>query len=194
MSFQTAAITSELTLLQQTVDSQAERIRCLENLVDHLPLDETTMRLHKSPPIKVPAACSSELEQVEFLVNVPDVVLIISGDPIANVGWPAAEIAEQRGALVYNVARLCSATTASAQIIFDGNISGICPPSLYEHNVEVRLSNQPVSSDQAVHELVQTYPKKEPLVLVTNNPALRSVSAGRVNCVDTEYFLDLFLS
>lgn len=194
MSFQTAEITSELTLLQQTVDSQAERIRCLENLVDHLPLDETTMRLHKSPPITVPATCSTELEQAEFLVNVPNVVLVLSGDPIAAVGWPSVDVAERRGALVYNVARLCSTTSATAQIVFDGNLSGICPPSLYEHNVEVRLSNQPVSSDQAVHELVQTYPKKKPLVLVTNNPALRSVSVGRVNCIPTEFFLDLFLN
>ncbi len=194
MSFQTAAITSELTLLQQTVDSQAERIRCLENLVDHLPLDETTMRLHKSPPIDVPAACSTELEEAEYLVNVPGVVLILSGDPIASVGWPSVEVAERRGALVYNVARLCSRTSASAQIVFDGNTSGICPPSLYEYNVEVRLSNQPVSSDQAVHELVQTYPKKKPVVLVTNNEALKSVSVGRANCLDTEFFLDLFLS
>lgn len=193
MSYQTAEVNVELAMLQQTVDSQAERIRCLENLVDHLPLHETTMRLHKSPPIAVPEILRTEVQKAQYLVSVPDVVLILSGDPLARVGWPSMEPAERRGALVYNVAKLCSGKSASAQIVFDGNISGICPPSLYDHGVEVRLSNQPVSSDQAVHELVQTYPKKKPLVLVTNNAALRSVSAGRANCVDSEYFLDLFL-
>lgn len=186
-------VSSELTLLQQTVDSQAERIRCLENLVDHLPLHGTTMRLMKTPPIDIPADCITELEKIQYLVDVPDVVLILSGDAASRLGWPSLEPAESRGALVYNIAKLCAGTKASAQVVFDGNISGICPPSLYEYGVEVRLSNQPLTADQAVHELVHTYPKKSPVVLVTDNEALQTVSAGRVNCIETEYLLDLFL-
>ena len=186
--------TSELSLLQQTVDSQAERIRCLENLVDHMPLHDTTMRLHKSPPIEIPPHVADEVEKVRYMLGVPGVVIVLSGDAVARVGWPSFDTADRRGALVYNLARLCSASSATGQVIFDGNLGNSCPPSLYDHSLEVRLSHPPVSSDQAVHELVQTYPKKMPLVVVSGNRALKAVSMGRANHVDVEFFLDLFLA
>lgn len=108
------------------------------------------------------------VESARFVVSLPDVVLLVDGDPVAELGWEDSTVAERREALVHYLADLSAASGAMVDVVFDGRIGGAesLPSS---RAVRIRLSSPPTEPVKVIDELIDAYPEQSPIAMVTNN-------------------------
>jgi len=145
--------------------------------------------------IEVPAdIIDDEVAAARFVVSSPDVVLLVDGDSVAQMGWPKLPVAQQRDALVTYLADLSANTGAAPDVVFDGRIGdGDSLPA--SRAVRIRLSTPPTPPTAALDELVDAYPEQWPIALVTDNTELGGTASDRGAAVlNNGQLLDLFIA
>jgi chromosome segregation ATPase len=135
-----------------------------------------------------------EVAVARYVVSSPDVVLLVDGDSVAQLGWPKLTVAQQRDALVTYLADLSASSGAAPDVVFDGRIGDddSLPAS---RAVRIRLSTPPTPPTAALDELVDAYPEQWPIALVTDDPELSSTANERGAAVlNNGQLLDLFIA
>ncbi len=128
----------------------------------------------------------------EHVVNTADLVVLVQGDAVASMGWPAMTVAEQRGALVTYLNILAGDTGAAPDVMFDATLGG--EDDLPESRVvRIRLSNAESSDTDQIAALIASYPEEWPVAVVTEDEVLaaRATAAG-ATVLDNGQLLDLF--
>ena len=123
-----------------------------------------------------------------------DVVVLVDGDAVAEMGWPTLTLTDRRGAIVEYLEGLAASTGAAADVVFDGNIGGeeSLPSSL---GVRVRLTAPLVTPVIALAELIDDYPIEWPVVVVSDEGFLASEAASRgASQLSNSQLLDLFIA
>ncbi len=144
--------------------------------------------------IEIPSEIASRggVDFARFVVESPEIVLLVDGDGVAKLGWASRSVEEQREALVSWLADLTASTGASSDVVFDGRLNddGTLPISRV---VSIRVSTPPTEPAAALEELVDAYPPQFPIAVVTDNSALSEAaeSRGAVGLSNAQ-LLDLF--
>ncbi|MEM9561412.1 MAG: hypothetical protein AAGA93_02275 [Actinomycetota bacterium] len=145
--------------------------------------------------IEVPGdIVDDEVAVARYVVGSPDVVLLVDGDSVAQMGWPSLPVAQQRDALVTYLADLSSSSGAAPDVVFDGRLGDddALPAS---RAVRIRLSTPPTPPTAALDELVDAYPEQWPIALVTDDVDLAAAAADRGAAVlNNGQLLDLFIA
>jgi predicted RNA-binding protein with PIN domain len=140
-------------------------------------------RLHEGPrrPAPLPPGMRDDSpEAAEHLVRAEGTVLVVDGYN-ASLAWrPALPIAEQRRRLVDALEELAARTKSEVQVVFDGveaahPISAAGPRRL----VRARFSPAEVEADDIVVGLVDELPPHRPVVVASNDRAVREDSERR---------------
>jgi uncharacterized coiled-coil DUF342 family protein len=126
------------------------------------------------------------------VVNTPDVVVLVHGDAVASMGWPAMNVAEQRGALVTYLNILAGDTGAAPDVMFDSEVGG--DDSLPESRVvRIRLIDDSGSDTAQLGALIATYPQEWPVAVVTDDDVLAAEAlAAGATVLNNGQLLDLF--
>lgn len=144
--------------------------------------------------IDVPLGIEDEVEVARFVVNSPDVVLLIDGDSVAKMGWPSLPVSQQRDALVSYLGDLAAETGASPDVVFDGRV-GEDESLPVGRNLRIRLSTPPTEPAAALNELVDAYPEQWPIAVVTDDAGLAHAAADRgATVLNNGQLLDLFIA
>jgi chromosome segregation ATPase len=137
---------------------------------------------------------NDEIAMARYVVNSPDVVLLVDGDAVAQMGWPGLSVAERRDALVTYLGDLAANSGAAPDVVFDGRIAdeGNLPSS---RSVRIRLSTPPGEPAAALDELVDAYPEQWPIALVTDEMSLARAASDRgATVLNNGQLLDLFIA
>ncbi len=122
--------------------------------------------------IEVPAEFDgNSLATIRFVVESDDVVVLVDGDAVAEMGWPDTTVAVRREALVKYLGDLAADTGAAQDTVFSGSLSDgdELPVS---RAVRVRITAEGVEPTAALAELVDSYPKEWPVAVVSDDPTL----------------------
>ncbi len=141
-----------------------------------------------------PEIIDDEIAVAQHVVSSPDVVLLVDGDSVAQLGWPSLPVAQQRDALVTYLADLSASSGAAPDVVFDGRI-GDDDSLPISRAVRIRLSTPPTEPAAALDELVSAYPDQWPIALVTDDMALATSAEERGAVVlNNGQLLDLFIA
>lgn len=120
-------------------------------------------------PPRVPADAA---EAATFLLRRPGALVLVDGYNVAKVAFPAASsLADERDWLADVLDELAARTCADLRVVFDG--AGVPPVPSRRRAVQVLFSPAGVTADDVLVDLVRTTPVERPVVLVTNDLALR---------------------
>lgn len=153
------------------------------------PISEPTVRRS----IKIPEAIAEDPDAIaRFIVEAPNVVLLVDGDAAAGLGWPSFSLTDQRSALITYLAELSTKSGCSPDVVLDGRLG----PEGTTHaskGVRLRLTKAPTAPLQALDELIDAYPTKWSIAVVTDDQKLVSSAAIRNAAVLTNrQLLNLF--
>ncbi len=156
--------------------------------------DDTSLVSNDRRKVEIPAEIASRggVELARFVVESPEIVLLVDGDGVAKMGWSSRTVGEQREALVSWLADLTASTGASSDVVFDGRLGDdtALPASRV---VSIRLSTPPTEPAAALDELVDAYPPQFPIAVVTDNAALKDAAQERgAVALSNAQLLDLF--
>ena len=156
--------------------------------------ESTSLATSGRRAVEIPddVASSGGVELARFVVESPEIVLLVDGDGVAKMGWSSRSVAEQREALVSWLADLTASTGASSDVVFDGRTGddGSLPSSRV---VSIRLSTPPTEPVAALDELVDAYPPQFPIAVVTDNTTLQDSAKERgAVALSNAQLLDLF--
>lgn len=130
------------------------------------------------------------LESARFVVSLPEVVLLVDGDPVAELGWKDSTVADRRDALVIYLADLSATSGVAPDVVFDGRVGGAesLPSS---RAVRIRLSTPPAEPLQAIDELINAYPRQSPIAVVTDSEFPDAGGERGVASLTNDQLLDL---
>jgi len=166
-----------------------------QNLIDR-PAEQPDLGVRTSSRrvIEIPEdLINDEVATARYVVNCPDVVLLVDGDAVSQIGWPGLSVAERRDALVTYLGDLAANSGAAPDVVFDGRIAdeGELPSS---RSVRIRLSTPPGQPAAALDELVDAYPEQWPIALVSDDRSLAASAARRgATVLNNGQLLDLFI-
>lgn len=145
--------------------------------------------------IEIPAdIADDEVAVAQYVVSSPDIVLLVDGDSVAQMGWPSLPVAQQRDALVTYLADLSASSGAAPDVVFDGRM-GDDDSLPRSQAVRIRLSTPPTEPAAALDELVSAYPEQWPIALVTDDPVLAASAQERgATVLNNGQLLDLFIA
>ncbi len=141
-----------------------------------------------------PEAQSDPSAAAREVVQTIDIVVLVDGDAVAEMGWPTLTLVDRRGAIVEYLEGLAASTGAAADVVFDGNIGGedSLPSSL---GVRVRLTAAQITPVVALAELIDDYPVEWPVAVVSDEGFLASEAASRGAIqLSNSQLLDLFIA
>ena len=133
-------------------------------------------------------------DESRHVVNTPDVIVLIQGDPVASKGWPEMSVSEQRGALVTYLNILAGDAGAAPDVMFDSAVGDA--DNLPESRVvRIRLSTEEGSDSDELAALISSYPEEWPVAVVTDDDVLAAAAtAANATALDTDQLLDLFMT
>jgi hypothetical protein len=141
-----------------------------------------------------PDIADDEIAVAQYVVSSPDIVLLVDGDSVAQMGWPSLPVAQQRDALVTYLADLSASSGAAPDVVFDGRM-GDDDSLPRSQAVRIRLSTPPTEPAAALDELVSAYPEQWPIALVTDDPVLAASAQARgATVLNNGQLLDLFIA
>jgi septal ring factor EnvC (AmiA/AmiB activator) len=141
-----------------------------------------------------PDIADDEIAVAQYVVSSPDIVLLVDGDSVAQMGWPSLPVAQQRDALVTYLADLSASSGAAPDVVFDGRM-GDDDSLPRSQAVRIRLSTPPTEPAAALDELVSAYPEQWPIALVTDDPVLAASAQERgATVLNNGQLLDLFIA
>lgn len=127
----------------------------------------------------------------EHLLRAAGALVLIDGYNVAKLAWPDDELAVQRGRcldLVDDVARRFGSDLA---VVFDG-ADVVGAHAARRRLVRVAYSPAGVSADDVIRAEVAAAPAERPVVVVTNDQAIRRDVAGAgANLVTADAFIEL---
>ena len=144
---------------------------------------------HRRTPLGIPGGLLSDSAEVALhLVKQPEVTLIVDGYNVAKLGWPAAELPEQRDRLLDGLEDLVRRISVRAVVVFDGaDVS--CPPT-GRRLLRVRFTPAGVLADDEIRELAASLPADQPVVVATNDQeVVRGVRSSGANVITSEQLL-----
>ncbi len=142
--------------------------------------------------LEIPNDLTDDLEIAKFITGTHNVMVLVHGDHVAEMGWPSMSVAERRTALVRYLGDLTAEVGAAADVIFDAAAGGdeMLPES---HAVRVRLTADSVTAPSILPDVVDGYPRQWPVAVVTNDEDLRAAVGRRGATIMTNsQLLDLF--
>ncbi len=129
--------------------------------------------------IKIPASISADpLAVIRHVVATDDVVVLVDGDAVSEMGWPETGVATRREALVKYLGDLAADTGAAQDAVFSGALSDgdELPVS---RAVRVRITAPGIAPADALAELVDSYPREWPIAVVSDDPGLAEYATGQ---------------
>ena len=127
------------------------------------------------------------------MLNRPDTVLIVDGDPAVAEGWPDHSLAVGRRAMVTFLSELHLETGVEPDVVFDGNVSEAGADLPVSEHVRVRLATAPGRPGDAIAEMIRAYPRFWSLVVATDNEAIAEDARSRsLQVMSIDDLLDLF--
>jgi predicted RNA-binding protein with PIN domain len=123
------------------------------------------------------------------LLRAPAALVLVDGYNVAKLGWPEVELAIQRERcldLVDDIARRFSSEVA---VVFDG-AEVVGSHATRRRLARVAYSRPGESADDVIRTEVKAAPLERPVVVVTNDRAIRrDVAADGANIISSDSFL-----
>jgi predicted RNA-binding protein with PIN domain len=118
-----------------------------------------------------PATFDDSADAAAFLVGVPGMVLAVDGYNVTLSGWPDAELARQRRALVDRLAALGAQTGTEVRVFFDGAEDHQLPPPRGRARDAVRISFSAAGTDadEDIIAFVDDLPATRPVTVATSD-------------------------
>lgn len=143
----------------------------------------------RRPVALPPRVRADSAEAAMHLLRRPGVVVLVDGYNVAKAAFPAARsLADERDWLADVLDELAARTSADVRVVFDG--ADVPPPPARRRAVQVLFSPAGVTADDVLVELTATTPVERPVVVVTDDLALRErVKAYGANVVADDQLL-----
>ncbi len=141
-------------------------------------------------PVKLPHRVRAEsAEAATYLLRRPGAVVLVDGYNLAKVAFPAARsLADERDWLADVLDELAARTSADVRVVFDG--ADVPPPPARRRAVQVLFSPAGVTADDVLVDLTSATPPERPVVVVTDDLALRErVKAHGANVLSDDQLL-----
>jgi hypothetical protein len=169
----------ELDELARTARSLADRLGGLAEV-----------RTGRRRALALPGGVAGESPRAtEFLLRAPAALVLVDGYNVAKLGWPEVELAIQRERcldLVDDIARRFSSEVA---VVFDG-AEVVGSHATRRRLARVAYSRPGESADDVIRTEVKAAPLERPVVVVTNDRAIRrDVAADGANIISSDSFL-----
>jgi YacP-like NYN domain len=148
------------------------------------------VRAGRRRPLVLPGGVAGDSPRAaEFLLRAPGAVVLVDGYNVAKLGWPDEELAVQRQRLLDVVDDVARRYGSEIAVVFDGaDVVG----SHSERRRLARVTYSPAgsSADDVIRSEVESTPPGRPVVVVTNDQAVRrDVAKDGANLIRSESFL-----
>lgn len=143
----------------------------------------------RAPVSLPPRVAADSAEAAAFLLRRPGALVLVDGYNVAKLAFPGAPtIADERDWLADVVDELAARACADVRVVFDG--AGVPPVPSRRRAVQVLFSPAGVTADDVIVDLTKGTPLDRPVVVATNDLALRErVKAYGANVVGSEQLL-----
>lgn len=166
-----AAALAEAASLLESPGSVAPTSRSAERTGDKTPGGVSEDRRR---PVRLPGGVLDDsVEAADFLVRVPNVLLLVDGYNISNAIWPGHPLVDQRARLVDALRELQARTGAAIEVVFDGALATEPWVAGGRSRVHVRFSPPDVEADDVLIDVLAFQPASRPVVLATSDRGLR---------------------
>jgi predicted RNA-binding protein with PIN domain len=171
----------ELGELARAARSVAERLGALVDV-----------RSARRRPLRLPGGVTGDSKQAtEFLLRAPGALVLVDGYNVAKLAWPDAELIVQRERCLDLVDDVARRFGSEIGVVFDG-ADVVGGHSRVRRLARVSYSPADVSADDVLRAEVAATPPERPVVLVTNDQAVRrDVVAAGGNLIRSDAFLEL---
>ncbi len=148
-------------------------------------------RTVRREPVAVPGGMYGNSEAAaDFLLRVPNAVVLVDGYNVAKLGWPGLSLEQQRDQVVRGCEGLAAARGTNIHVVFDGSDDVEGGHVRQGRLVRVSWSPSGVSADDVVRVEVKAIDPQRPVVVVTNDKAIiADVKADGANPVSSDTFL-----
>lgn len=129
-------------------------------------------------PVALPGNTARDSRRAtEFLVTLPNVLVLIDGYNVAKLTWPDLSLAEQRDRILDAVDSVARRYGSEIAVIFDG-ADVIGAHAAQRRLARVRYSPAGITADDVIRGEVSSLDPTRPVVVVTNDAAIRRDVAG----------------
>jgi hypothetical protein len=146
-------------------------------------------------PVALPGGAARDSRRAtEYLLSLPNVLVLIDGYNVAKLTWPDLSLAEQRDRMLDAVDTVARRFGSELAVVFDG-ADVIGAHAAQRRLARVRYSPAGITADDVIRAEVSSLDPARPVVVVTNDAAIRrDVGAAGANLVASGAFADLALS
>jgi predicted RNA-binding protein with PIN domain len=169
----------ELGELARTARALADR---LGGLVD--------LRPGRRQPLALPGGVRSGSQRAtEFLLRAPGALVLVDGYNVAKLAWPDEELVVQRERCLDAVDAVARRYGSEIAVVFDG-ADVVGGHARKRHLARVAYSPTGVTADDVIRAEVTATAADRPVVVVTNDQAVRrDVAAAGANVLSSEHFV-----
>ncbi len=141
-------------------------------------------------PLPLPGGIMGDsVTAAEHLVKADGVALLVDGYNAAKLAWPGEPLPEQRVRLLDLVDELVMRHGTDTTVVFDG-ADVACAPPLGRRLTRVTFSPPGTAADDVIVDLVRHLPAERPVVVATNDRAVRAAArSGGANVISSEQLL-----
>ncbi len=148
------------------------------------------VRAGRRRPLALPGGVAGDSPKAtEFLLRAPGALVLVDGYNVAKLAWPDEQLAVQRQRCLDVVDDVARRFGSEIAVVFDGaDVVG----SHSERRRLARVTYSPAgtSADDVIRAEVETTPAGRPVVVVTNDQAIRrDVAKDGANIVRSDSFL-----
>lgn len=124
-------------------------------------------------PIGLPGGIRADsVAGVEHLLQVSGVLVVVDGYNVAKLGWPSRTLADQRDECIAVLESLAARWGTSITVVFDG-AEVVGSSTRARRLVTVTYSPEGTTADDVIRQVVAVQPAQRPVVVVTNDRAIR---------------------
>jgi predicted RNA-binding protein with PIN domain len=148
----------------------------------------------RQPVALPPAVFEDSAEAAEYLVRVPQTMLLVDGYNVSLQAWPDVPIPEQRRRLIDALSGLAARTGVAVHVVFDGaEQPEVRPPPLPPRSpVRLQFSPPDVEADEVLIELAELLPTGRPVTVATSDRRVQDEVRKRgANVITTPQLLGL---
>jgi YacP-like NYN domain len=176
-----AAQVAELRTVAQSARAVADR---LSDLVD---VGGSSRR-----PLALPGGVARDsLRATEHLLRASGALVVIDGYNVAKLGWPEGTLVDQRELALDVIDDAARRFGSDVTVVFDG-ADVVGAHAVRRRLARVVYSPAGILADDVIRSIVASTPPERPVVVVTNDQAVRrSVAAAGANLMSSDAFLAL---
>jgi predicted RNA-binding protein with PIN domain len=148
------------------------------------------LRPGRRQPLALPGGVRSGSPQAtDFLLRAPAVLVVVDGYNVAKLAWPGEELIVQRERCLDAVDAVARRYGSEITVVFDG-ADVVGGHARKRHLARVAYSPAGVQADDVIRDEVSATPPDRPVVVVTNDQAVRrDVAAAGANILSSEHFV-----